>query len=294
MKMTIITPSFNQGEFLSATIDSVLNQNVTEMEYWVIDGGSTDESVAILRSFRDRLQWVSEKDGGQTDAVNKGLRRARGEIIGWLNSDDVYYPGACRRVLDYFDSHPEAQVIYGNADHIDRGGAWLEEYPTEEWNYDRLFETCFLCQPAVFFRRSVVEKFGLLDDRLHYCMDYEYWLRLGRQVVFHHLPEKLAGSRLYAETKTLGAKSAVHHEILEMLYKKTGKSSFLWLSNYGHAVAADAGMLRGTPEQEWRFTRVVCRAFLMESWRVYHRISPRDVRTLGSWLWKAWRKANGN
>ena len=291
MKMTIITPSYNQGEFLAATIDSVLAQKVPDLEYWVLDGGSTDESVALLQRYGDRLQWVSERDGGQADAVNKGLKRAKGEIIGWLNSDDIYYPDACRRVLEYFAAHPEAMVIYGRADHIDRKGDWMEEYPTEAWDYARLHEMCFICQPAVFFRRSAAERYGLLNDRLQYCMDYEYWLRLGKQVQFHYLPEKLAGSRLYAENKTLGAKSAVHREILEMLYDKTGRISSTWLFHYGHAVAADAGLTRNTPEQEWTFVRTVVRACLQESWRVYRRVSLRDAGVLAGWLWNAWRKA---
>ena len=296
MKMTIITPSYNQGEFLAATIDSVLSQDVPDLEYWVIDGGSSDNSVDILRNYSERypgrLHWVSEPDGGQTDAVNKGLRRAGGEIIGWLNSDDVYYPDACRQALDYFAAHPAALVIYGQADHIDRDGARLEDYPTEAWNYDRLLETCYLCQPAVFFRRSLVEQCGLPDERLNYCMDYEYWLRLGRRFPFHHLPKKLAGSRLYAETKTLGAKTAVHREILEMLRRHNGQLSSIWLSNFGHAVAADAGLERNTPQQEWQFVKTVSRAWLLESWRLYRRIAWRDLRNVAGWLWSAWRKAN--
>lgn len=291
MKMTIITPSYNQGEFLEATIESVLAQQLTDLEYLVMDGGSTDNSVAILQKYSDRLKWVSERDGGQTDAVNKGLQRAGGEIIGWLNSDDIYYPDACRRILEYFGAHPEAMVVYGLADHIDRSGAWLEDYPTETWNYERLQEVCYICQPAVFFRREVVERCGLLNDRLHYCMDYEYWLRLGKQYPFHFLSEKLAGSRLYAENKTLGAKSAVHREILEMLHAKSGKLSSTWLFHFGHAVAADAGLERGTPEKEWLFVKMVCLACLRESWRVDRNVSLRDAKVMAGWLWNAWRKA---
>ena len=293
MKMTIITPSYNQGEFLEETIRSVLNQNLDGLEYWVLDGGSTDESVEILRKYEDRLAWVSEKDGGQTDAVNKGLQRAQGEIIGWLNSDDIYYPDACRKVLAYFERHPEAMVVYGQADHIDREGNWLEAYPTEKWDYARLHEVCFLCQPAVFFRKEVVRELGYLNDALNYCMDYEYWLRLGQVHPFHFLPEKLAGSRLYAENKTLGAKSAVHREILEMLYEKTNQLSSYWLFHYGHAVAADAGLQRNTPAEEWQFVKTVCRACLQESWRLTKQVSWSDVKVLTGWLWNAGKKVYG-
>ena len=296
MKMTIITPSYNQCEFLPATIDSVLSQHFPGLEYWVIDGGSNDNSVDILRSYSerypDRLQWISEPDRGQTDAVNKGLQRARGEIIGWLNSDDIYFPGACQTVVAFFAAHPEVMVIYGQADHINREGLWLENYPTEEWNYDRLLETCYICQPAVFFRRSLVDLHGPLDEHLHYCMDYEYWLRLGKIYPFHYLPIKLAGSRLYAETKTLGAKTAVHREILEMLYQKNGRIASTWLSHFGHAVAADAGLTRDTPQQEWRFVKTVTRAMMQESWRLYGRLALGDLHNTLGWLYHAWRKVH--
>lgn len=233
--ISIITPSLNQGRFLERTIQSVLSQKIEGLEYYVVDGGSTDESPSILARYRDRLQWRSEPDRGQAHAVNKGIRRARGEIIGWLNSDDIYYPGALAAVLQFFAAHPEAEILYGEANHIDERDRVLALYPTEDWDYGRLQEICFLCQPAVFFRRRLVERVGLLDEGLHYCMDYEYWLRIGRTTPFHRIPQSLAGSRLYPDNKTLGSRLAVHREINDMFRRRLGRVPAKWLFGYAHA-----------------------------------------------------------
>jgi glycosyltransferase involved in cell wall biosynthesis len=240
MRVSVVTPSYNQGQFIQRTLESVAVQSGAEIDHVVFDGGSTDDTVEVLKRFGNGVKWTSEKDNGQTDAVNKGIRATDGEIIGWLNSDDIYYPDAIARVVAYFEAHPEVDVIYGMADHIDLADHAFETYPTEPWNFERMRDTCIICQPAAFFRRSVVEKHGLLDERLNYCMDYEFWLRLGKAGVrFAYLEHKLAGSRLYAENKTLGSRQKVHAEINDMQKMLFGNVPDRWLWNYAHTVIDD-------------------------------------------------------
>lgn len=276
VKLSIITPSYNQGRFIVRTIESVLSQSVAELEYWVVDGGSTDDTRQILLRYGDRLKWLSEKDAGQADAVNKGMGLSSGDIIGWLNSDDVYYPGVLPEVMNYFEEHPEVQILYGDADHIDEQDNVLEPYPTEDWNYERLLETCYICQPAVFFRRSLMEKVGALNTKLQYCMDYEYWLRVGKVAEMVRFPDKLAGSRFYPETKTLGCREKVHAEIMEMISDITGKFSLYWAANLGKIVAEERGLCRGSLWQNVRFAYVVGTTLLHESRRHGYTMSMAD------------------
>ena len=178
--VSIVTPSYNQGRFLRRTIDSVLNQDYPRVEYLVFDGGSTDESIDILNSYGNRFFWRSERDRGQTDAINKGLLRANGDILAYLNSDDVLLPGAIATAVKHFESRADWELLYGNAYHIDEDDHVLGEYPTAPYDFDRLLQSCCICQPAAFWRRSLSEHVGLFDDTLHCAMDYEYWLRIGR------------------------------------------------------------------------------------------------------------------
>lgn len=236
MKVSIVTPSYNQGQFIERTLKSVATQG-PDIEHVVFDGGSSDSTVEVLTAFTPTVRWVSKKDRGQTDAVNQGIRATSGDIIGWLNSDDVYYPGAISRVVEYFRANPSIDVVYGMADHIDLDDNAFESYPSEPWDFERLKDVCFICQPALFFRRRVVETHGVLDESLNFCMDYEYWLRLGKaNVRFGYLEEKLAGSRLYADNKTLGSRVKVHKEINDMFKRLFGLVPDRWLSNYAHAV----------------------------------------------------------
>lgn len=217
--VTVVTPSFNQGRYIRGTIESVLSQDYPNLEYWVIDGGSSDETQDVLKSYGHRLNWVSEKDQGQADAVNKGFRRAKGEIFGWLNSDDTYWPGAIRRVVQFFQANPEISMVYGEAYNVDAQGKTIERYPTEEFDYQRLAETCFICQPTVFLRRHVFEDVGPLDVTLHYCLDYEYWMRLGKRFRVSYMPESLATSRLHGAAKTVAKRSEAHQEIIPIIQR---------------------------------------------------------------------------
>ncbi len=280
--LSIITPSLNQGRFIERTIQSVLSQDVPGLQYLVCDGGSTDETLDILRSFDSRIDWNSEPDEGQTDAVNRGILRSSGEVIGWLNSDDIYYPNTLREVCAFFDSDSEADVFYGEANHIDEDDSVIEPYPTELWNLERLKETCFLCQPAVFFRRRVVDRLGLLRSELRYCMDYEYWLRLGLSgAVFAHRKLLLAGSRMYADNKTKRFRRQVHAEINDMLLQKLRFVPEIWIFHYAHAVLESKGRSR---KQKLRFALGLSLISISASVRWNRRVSRNVCRTIFRWL----------
>lgn len=281
MKVSIVTPSYNQGQFIERTLQSVAIQTGAEIEHVVFDGGSTDSTVDVLKRFQPAVRWVSEKDDGQTDAVNKGIRATDGEIIGWLNSDDVYYPGAIARVVAFFEEHPDVDVVYGMADHIDLEDRAFEPYPTAPWDFELLQQTCFICQPALFFRRRVVEQYGLLDQSLNYCMDYAYWLRLGNAGVrFAYLEEKLAGSRLYADNKTLGARVKVHHEINDMFKKIFNAVPDRWLFNYAHTIAEEKTDRAKHPR---RFMAWLLLSSVSAALQWNRKLSSNMMRTLGQW-----------
>lgn len=292
-RVSVITPSYNQGRFIERTITSVLSQAVPgDLEYLVMDGGSRDDTVEVLKRYNHRVQWVSEKDGGQADAVNKGLARATGDIIGWLNSDDIYYPGALATACEVFDSHPQIDLIYGNANHIDEHDAVIEPYPTDAWDFPKLLETCYLCQPAVFLRKSVVDRFGPLNPDLHFCLDYEYWVRLGSLGArFLKVEQVLAGSRLYAETKTLGSRIRVHAEINDMLREHVRRVPDRWLYNYAHAVLDDKQVPRS---DSLRFPLLVSMLSVYASLRWNRGVSIAMREMTSTWISNAiqdyWRR----
>lgn len=289
MKVSIVTPSFNQGRFIERTLQSVASQTGAEIEHVVFDGGSTDNTVDILKRFTPPVRWVSKKDKGQTDAVNQGILATDGEIIGWLNSDDVYYPGAIARIVAFFEANPEVDLVYGMADHIDEEDRAFETYPTEFWDFERLQDTCFICQPALFFRRSVVTKYGLLDESLDYCMDYEYWLRLGKNGArFSFLEEKLAGSRLYAENKTMSAKVRVHKEINDMFKKLLGKVPDKWLFAYANIIV-DQSSSKDANSILKAIRIAVCTIAFALRWNA--RVSLSLLRTSSAVVYHALRKA---
>ncbi|MGH2395642.1 MAG: glycosyltransferase family 2 protein [bacterium] len=202
--VSIVTPSFNQGRFIAETIDSVLSQDYPHVEYQVIDGNSTDATLEILRRYDGRLSWVSEPDRGQSHAINKGWRRSRGEIIAWLNADDLYRPGAIRRVVEFFRAHPHVDLVYGDCEYIGERGEVVRRYPLRQVNWAELIMSPYtmIAQPAAFLRRGVLETVGYLNETLHYAMDLEYWMRVA---IRHHiacLPEYLAAFRFHAVQKS--------------------------------------------------------------------------------------------
>lgn len=204
--VSIITPSYNHAPFLEQTIRSVLAQDYPNIEYIVVDGGSTDGSVEIIKRYEDGIaRWVSEPDRGQSHAINKGFRLARGDIVAWLNSDDLYFPDAVSTAVRRFQERPDLGLLYGHCVFVDRDGAFVR-YFTEVEPYDK-FRLCncsdYIMQPTTFFRRDVLLDVGLLDESLHFTMDWDLWCRLAKSGCgVHYEPKLIAATRVYPETKT--------------------------------------------------------------------------------------------
>jgi glycosyltransferase involved in cell wall biosynthesis len=208
--LSVITPSYTQAEYLPRTIESVLSQDYPALEYLVMDGASTDGSVAILErcAAAGKLRFVSQKDSGQSDAVNEGFRRTSGEIIGWVNSDDLYAPGALRTVGAYFAEHPEIEWLFGRCPIVDREDRpfkpWITRYKEfwlERYSYRWLLVENFISQPAVFFRRRLLERVGALEPALHLAMDYHLWLRMAQVSEPAFLDRELAYFRSSGDNK---------------------------------------------------------------------------------------------
>ena len=202
--VSIITPSYNQAKYLEHTIQSVLRQDYSPVEYIIVDGGSSDGSREIIEKYQSDLAWwVSEPDQGQADAINKGFRKATGEYIAWLNSDDLYLPGAVREAVEILESNPDKGVVYGDAVSADAEGRLLNELRFGDWGTADLLQFRIICQPAVFMRRSVVVEAGYLDPAYHFFLDHQLWIRLSRLTDFVHSDQIWAVSRYHQEAKNL-------------------------------------------------------------------------------------------
>lgn len=202
--VSIITPSYNQAEFLETTLRSVLEQDYPQVEYLVVDGLSQDSSPEIIRRYAPRLAWwVSEKDKGQAEAINKGFARASGEIVAWLNSDDVYLPGAIRAAVQAFEAHPEAGLVFGDVVSINAAGEPINVMTFGNWGLDDLLQFKIISQPAVFMRRSVLERAGYLDPYFHYLLDHHLWLRAAQLAPMVYIPERWACARFHENAKNI-------------------------------------------------------------------------------------------
>ncbi|RLE05128.1 MAG: hypothetical protein DRJ13_02560 [Bacteroidetes bacterium] len=216
--VSIITPSYNQVQYLEDTIRSVTQQDYPNLEYIVVDGGSTDGSREVIKKYQDEFAWwISEPDQGQADAVNKGFRRARGEIVAWLNSDDMYLPGVISSVVDSFQKNPAAGVIYGDAVSADADGRLLNELRFSNWGTRDFLQFNIICQPAVFMKRAIVEKVGYLDPSYHFFLDHQLWIRLSRETEFVHHPETWAVSRYHPEAKNVTMASECGAEVIRIM-----------------------------------------------------------------------------
>jgi len=215
--VSIITPSYNQGPYIEETILSVLSQDYSNIEYLVMDGGSTDETLGILRRYQDRLTWASEPDRGQAHALNKGFSRARGEIFGWLNSDDTYAPGAIKTAVEALQTHPQIGWVYGDCRLIDGQGNTIAEVLVPDFRWQQLLSGNFIPQPTVFWRREVLEEVGPVDENLHHFLDLEWWIRMGRKFQARRLPVLLANLRYCEGTKSVSQAGACWPEMLGIL-----------------------------------------------------------------------------
>jgi glycosyltransferase involved in cell wall biosynthesis len=233
-------PSFNQAAFIAVAVDSVFAQNIPSLELIVMDGGSMDGTVEVLGRLAQRhgpaLRWFSEPDRGPAHALNKAFDLARGEIIGWLNSDDCYAPGALNRALRVFEKDPSCMMVYGEASHIDAFGEVIGSYPSlrpDAW--PEAFQAgCFICQPSVFLRRAALRALGTLNENLATAFDFELWLRL-----FHAFPGRIgfveavqAFSRLHEATITTRQRRQVAIEAIRILKRHLGRADIHWLATY--------------------------------------------------------------
>ena len=225
--VTVVTPSFNQGRFIRDTIESVLAQDYPNVEYIIIDGASTDDTASVCAEYADRLTFISEKDRGQSDAINKGFAMARGEIVAWLNSDDVFLPGAIGHVVSAFLREPDLGAVYGEGYQIDIDGNVKQRFSvTEPFNLWKLvYMSDYILQQTVFFRRDVFDEIGLLDRDLHYGMDWEILMRIGKRHMLRYLPYYMGSIREYGEAKTSTGGARRFWELVKIM-RRHGRSAF--------------------------------------------------------------------
>lgn len=205
-KITIITPSYNQGQYIEETILSVINQDYPNLEYIIIDGGSTDNTVDIIRKYEDRIDfWVSEKDKGQSNAINKGLKKSTGEIINWINSDDQLMPGALQVIAKYFLDNPDTVMVHGRIEYFgETNNYYSVNLPKKDLETRYAAHIC-MPQPACFFQRRLVEEQGYLDESLQFSMDTDLFVRAGLHYKIVQIEDVIARFRLHSTSKSVSA-----------------------------------------------------------------------------------------
>jgi glycosyltransferase involved in cell wall biosynthesis len=222
--VSIVTPSFNQARFLEATIQSVLSQDYPRLEYIIVDGGSTDGSRNIIRKYSDKLAWwVSEKDQGQTEALNKGFARAKGDILAWLNSDDTYLPGAITSAVQFFQEYPGLGLVYGDTNFINEAGQVIGKFKAAQTNLHLLRQGyVHIPQQASFFRGDLWRSVAPLDPTFYFAMDYDLWVRIAARSQVKYVPQTWANFRLHTLGKTITSDDRCWPEMLRVHYRDGG------------------------------------------------------------------------
>jgi glycosyltransferase involved in cell wall biosynthesis len=229
--VSIVTPSYNQAQFLEGTIRSVLNQDYPHIEYIIVDGGSSDGSLEIIQRCTDDLAWwVSEPDQGQTDAINKGFAHATGDIFAWLNSDDAYLPGAVSEAVEFIHEHPEIAMVYGDANLIDIEGNVLGRFPARQTDLNHMLRgSVHIPQQTTFFRADLWQKVGPLDPTFYFAMDYDLWVRLAKIAPLIYHPRLWANFRLHGEGKSIVDDDRCYPEMIRV-YRREGGGLLSWLA----------------------------------------------------------------
>lgn len=236
--ISIVTPSFNQAKFIRTTIDSVLSQDYPNLEYIVMDGGSTDGTLDILKSYGNIIKWISKKDAGQADAINKGLKMTNGELLAYLNSDDIYLPGTLKKVGEYY-AQSHSDWITGDCITIDEDGnpskangiiSLYKRFLMAIYSPTTLrIADSMLPQPSTFWSRRAWDKVGEFNDKYHYVMDYDYWLRMSKYYRPHDLKVPLSGFRFQQDSKSQTGRVKLMQEGMESLKENGASNLELWL-----------------------------------------------------------------
>ncbi|MGA2117232.1 MAG: glycosyltransferase family 2 protein [Bryobacteraceae bacterium] len=245
--VSIVTPCLNAARFIGETVRSVLDQDYPDIEYLIVDGASTDNTLDVLASYGTRVRVASTPDRGQADAVNRGFAQTRGSVFAFLNADDLYHAGAIRTAVEAFAVHPEAAAVYGEARYIDESGRAVGSYPVEPFDPAVFARRCYICQPAAFVRRYAFGACGMLDASLRYAMDYDFWIRLSASYPMVKIDRVLADSRLHAASKTLAEMPAAMLETIEVLRRHYGYVPYNWLYGYAHRLRTQQALASTRP-----------------------------------------------
>jgi glycosyltransferase involved in cell wall biosynthesis len=277
--VSLITPSFNMARFLPETIESVLEQTYPRIEYRVLDGGSTDGTVELLRKYG--VRWRSGADGGAAAALREGFTESAGEVLGWVNADDVLMPGAVAGAVAALEAHPEAVAVFGRACWMDVGGALLREYPVRADAAAWLARECAICQPACFFRADAYRAAGEIDAAWGSAFDYDLWIRLARVGALVHVDEDWARSRMHRENKTLGNRGQAFEEGMAVLERHFGYVPAEWIHS-------EWLWRRDGRDQFYEETRGSLRSWLGSLSAGLRRNRGRRRRYLWDWLIMPW------